>query len=254
MSTALTIPTGTEYNDYHKVFLTHVKTSRFKDVELIAPPEKTTTSMTRVLIADDHAVFRDGLRRILEASVDLEVAGETDDGHKALELARDATPDVLILDISMPGRPALDVVEELARRLPQVRVLILTAHPEDQHAVRFLQAGASGYVTKTAPAETLLDAIRKVAQGGKHISPDLAERIAFSVGPGSALRPHERLSPREYQVMRLIASGRTPTQIASELCLSVKTVSTYRSRILEKMDLENNAAIMLYAVREGLVS
>lgn len=210
--------------------------------------------MTRILIADDHAIFRDGLRRILEASGDMEIVGEASDSHQVLELARTQLPEVIILDIAMPGRSVLETVEEVAKRFPRVRLLMLTAQPEDQHAVRFLQAGAAGYITKTAPSETLLAAIRKVARGGKYISPALAERIAFSIGPDSHLLPHERLSHREYQVMRLIASGKTPTEIANELSLSVKTVSTYRTRILEKMGLENNSAIMLYAVREGLIT
>jgi two-component system, NarL family, invasion response regulator UvrY len=209
--------------------------------------------LIRVLIADDHTIFRDGLRRILADAGDMELVGEAGDTFEVVEKVGQGHPDVVLLDISMPGRPAIDAVEELVRRYPASHVLILTARPEDQHAVRYLQAGAVGYMTKETPEGELLSGIRKVARGGKYLSPVLAETIAFSIGPEAQLRPHERLSNREYQVMRLIAGGKTATEIAGELNLSVKTVSTYRTRILEKMGLSNNAEIMLYAVREGLL-
>lgn len=208
--------------------------------------------MIRILIADDHALFRAGLRRVLEEAGDMEVVAEAADGHQALELAPRHGPDVVLLDISMPGRASLEAVEELRKRVPRARVLILTAQPEDHQAVRYLQAGAAGYIVKAVPAQDLLAAVRKVHGGGRYVSSTLAERIAFGLGPDPQIRPHERLSPREYQVMLLIGKGKTATHIADELCLSVKTISTYRSRILDKMDMRNNAEIIRYVVREGI--
>jgi two-component system, NarL family, invasion response regulator UvrY len=208
----------------------------------------------RVLIADDHSIFRLGLKRALESAEDVEVVAEAATGEETLVKARKLLPQVVLLDVSMPGRGGLETAQELKRGNPKMKVLMLTAHPEDQYAVLCLRVGADGYVTKEAPAEVLLAAVRKVAAGGKYVSSSLAERLATDLASGSERPAHELLSSREFEVMRKIAAGRTASEIAAELHLSVKTVSTYRSRILQKMNLKNNADIMHYAFRAGLES
>lgn len=208
--------------------------------------------MIKVLIADDHAIFREGLKRIIDASPGLTVVAEAASGEEALERARATKPEVVLLDVSMPGRGGIETVEELKRREPRVRVLILTVHPEDHFAVRCLRHGADGYITKDVAPGELVQAVRKVWSGGKYVSPALAERLAFTLDTNFAQAPHEELSGREFQVMRLIAAGRTASEIASELHLSVKTVSTYRSRILIKMNMRTNAEIMHYAIELGI--
>ena len=210
--------------------------------------------MIRVLIADDHSIFRIGLRRTLEGAPDMVVAGEAGTGEETLVKARQCNPDVVLLDVSMPGRGGVETAQELKRSNPRLRVLMLTVHPEDQYAVLCLKLGADGYVTKDVPPDVLLDAVRKVATGRKYVSSNLAERLATDLsGPGD--RPaHELLSSREFEVMRKIAAGRTTGEIAAELHLSVKTVSTYRTRVLQKMNLKTNADIMHYAFRAGLES
>jgi len=210
--------------------------------------------MIRVLIADDHAIFRIGLKRTLEAAPDMTVAGEAATGEETLVKARQAHPNVVLLDVSMPGRGGIETAQELKRNDPRVRVLMLTMHPEDQYAVLCLKLGADGYITKDVPPEVLLEAVRKVAAGRKYVSANLAERLATDLS-GAGDRPaHELLSSREFEVMRKIAAGRTTGEIAAELHLSVKTVSTYRSRVLQKMNLKTNADIMHYAFRAGLES
>lgn len=210
--------------------------------------------MIRVLIADDHSIFRIGLKRTLESAPDMVVAAEAATGEETLVKARESNPNVVLLDVSMPGRGGVETAQELKRVNPRVRVLMLTMHPEDQYAVLCLKLGADGYVTKDVPPEVLLEAVRKVASGRKYVSSNLAERLATDLsGPGD--RPaHELLSSREFEVMRKIAAGRTTGEIAAELHLSVKTVSTYRSRVLQKMNLRTNADIMHYAFRAGLES
>lgn len=208
--------------------------------------------MIRVLIADDHAIFRAGLRRILEEAGELTVVAEAATGEEALEAARQSHPEVAVLDVSMPGRGGIETVQEMKRRVPQVKILVLTMHSEDSFAVRCLREGADGYLTKDAPPEQLLAAIRKVFSGGKYVSPGLAERLAFSLDSNFDRPLHERLSHREFQVMRLIGAGRTASEIAAELHLSVKTVSTYRTRILEKMSMRTNSEIMRYVIAAGL--
>jgi two-component system invasion response regulator UvrY len=208
----------------------------------------------RVLIADDHSIFRIGLRRTFEGAPDMEVAAEAATGEETLVKARQSKPDVVLLDVSMPGRGGVETAQELKRSNPRVRVLMLTMHPEDQYAVLCLKLGADGYITKDVPPDVLLEAVRKVASGRKYVSTNLAERLATDLsGPGDR-PPHELLSSREFEVMRKIAAGRTTGEIAAELHLSVKTVSTYRSRVLEKMNLKSNADIMHYAFRAGLES
>jgi DNA-binding NarL/FixJ family response regulator len=208
----------------------------------------------RVLIADDHSIFRIGLKRALETAPDVVIAAEAATGEETLVKARQSQPDVVLLDVSMPGRGGIETAQELKRSNPRLRVLMLTVHPEDQFAVMCLKQGADGYITKDVPPETLLAAVRKVAAGRKYVSADLAERLATDLSSGGDRPAHELLSSREFEVMRKIAAGRTTGEIATELHLSVKTVSTYRTRVLQKMNLKNNADIMQYAFRTGLQS
>lgn len=209
--------------------------------------------MIRIFLADDHQMFREGVRGLLEARSDMTVVGEAGTGEEALAKATEVQPDVVILDVTMPGRGGLETVSELKRRNPRVRVLMLTVHPEDRFAVRCLKGGADGYMTKDNAAEELIGAIRKVFSGGKYVSPGLAESLVLSLGRDFGAAPHESLSDREFQVMRMIAAARTVSEIADELCLSVKTISTYRARILDKLALRNNAEIMQYAMEQELV-
>ncbi len=210
--------------------------------------------MIRVLIADDHAIFRLGLKRALEAAPDVTVVAEAATGEETVVKARESNPGVVLLDVSMPGRGGVETAQELKRANPRLRVLMLTMHPEDQYAVLCLKLGADGYVTKDVPPEVLLEAVRKVAAGRKYVSANLAERLAADLSSTADRPPHELLSSREFEVMRKIAAGRTPSEIAAELHLSVKTVSTYRTRVLQKMNLKTNADIMHYAFRAGLES
>lgn len=209
--------------------------------------------MARILIADDHAVVREGLRQIIAKQSDMVVAGEAASGPDVLKKIRSASYDVVLLDLSMPGRSGLEILADIKKEQPDLRVLVLSIYSEDLYAVRALRAGASGYLTKESAPEQLVEAIRKVSRGGKYISPSLAERLAFALDTDSNKLPHEKLSDREYQVLCMIASGKTVKEIAGELALSVPSVSTYRSRILIKMNLKNNAELAHYAIRNGLV-
>ena len=208
--------------------------------------------MIRIIIADDHAVVRKGLKQIFEETLDLVVTDEANSGNELLEKIESNVYDVVILDISMPGKDGLDTLKELKQIKPDLPVLIFTIYPEEQYAVRVLKAGASGYINKEGEPEVLIEAIRKVSQGRKYISPYLAEMLAANLEVGE--QPiHEQLSDREYQVMCMIASGKTATDIAKELNLSINTISTYRTRILEKMSMKNNAEITHYALKNRLV-
>jgi DNA-binding NarL/FixJ family response regulator len=207
----------------------------------------------KVLVADDHAVVREGLKRILTQDEGIRVVAEAEDGAAALDRTREVSPDIVVLDMTMPGRGGLETLQELKRLWPEVGVLVLSMHPEDQYAVRVLREGADGYLSKESAAEELICALRKIHGGGKYVSSTLAERLALTVERGFEGPPHERLSTREFQVMLLLADGKTVTQIADELRLSVKTISTYRARILEKMAMKNNAELMHYAIEEGIV-
>jgi len=208
--------------------------------------------MIRVLVADDHAVVRRGLCQILSETPDMLLAGEAVNAQETLATSRARLWDVLVLDISMPGRSGFDILKELRRELPRLPILILSIYPEEQLALRALRAGASGYLTKESAPDELIKAIRKVACGGKYISPNLAETLAFRMDAAIDQPPHQTLSDREFQVLLMIAAGRSPSEIAAELLLSVKTISTYRTRILEKMGLKTNAEIMRYAVQYQL--
>ena len=208
--------------------------------------------MTRILIADDHAIVRSGLRQILINEHDLEVAGEAQNGAEVLDLIRREPWDVLVLDVGMPGRSGIGTLRDVKRERSDLPVLILSIYPEDQYAVRAIRAGASGYLTKDSAPDELVRAIRKVLRGGKYISEAVAERLILALDDAADLPPHELLSDREYQVLCLIASGKTVSEIASEISLSVKTVSTYRTRILEKMRMKTNAELTHYAIKNNL--
>ena len=208
----------------------------------------------RIFIADDHPIVRQGLRRIVEEDPGMAIAGEAGDAAAVLAALQSTAADLVLLDVSMPGAPFLETLKELRTRHPTVRVLALSVHPEDQWAVRALRAGASGYLTKDHSPDQLLEAIRRVYRGGKYVSPTLAERLAEQLDGGGERAPHELLSDREFEVMRRLGNGLTITQIASELALSAKTVSTYRARILEKMAVESNADLVRYAARYGLIA
>jgi len=210
--------------------------------------------MIKILIADDHAIVRRGLTQIVSEEPDMVVAGEAQNEEEVLSLLGNGEWDVVILDITMPGHSGLEVLRGLKQMRPTLPVLILSMHPEDQFAVRALKAGAAGYMTKEAAPDELVKAIRKVLEGGKYVSSTLAEKLVRGLAPPAERMPLEALSEREYQVMKMIASGWTVSTIAEELKLSVKTVSTYRARILAKMRLRSNAELTHYAIQNGLVS
>lgn len=209
--------------------------------------------MIRILVADDHAIVREGLKQILADVSDMTVCDEAASGAETLEKIRKGEYDVVLLDISMPGRSGLEVLKDIKAEHPKQPVLILSMHAEEQYAVRALRAGASGYLTKASAPDELIGAIRKVSYGRKYVSASLAEKLAFALDIDTKKPPHETLSDREYQVMLMIASGKSVKEIAAELCLSVKTISTYRARVMEKMKLKKNAELTLYAVRNRLM-
>ncbi len=210
--------------------------------------------MIRVALADDHAVVRRGVRQILGDAGDIEVIGEARDYGELSTLLKDHPCDVLLLDISMPGKNGIEVLKALRERLPKLQVLILSMFPEDQYAVRALKAGAAGYVSKEAAPEKLVDAIRLAARGKKYITAEVAQALAMQLDDGETPeKPHEILSDREYETLRLIASGKKLSEIAAIMSLSPKTVSVYRARLLEKMKLRTNADLTHYAVKHGLV-
>ena len=211
------------------------------------------TSRLRVLIVDDHPIVRQGLKQTLIDAADMGELGEASTAQEALDLIRLGEWDAVVLDIGLPGRGGLDVLKDIKRERPQLPVLILSMHAEDQYAVRAIRAGAGGYLTKEAASEKLLDAIRKITTGARFITPDLAERLATELTDGTEGPPHASLSDREFEVLRLIASGLPVGDIAGRLSLSVKTVSTYRARILEKMHMHNNAELMQYVLTNHLL-
>jgi two-component system, NarL family, invasion response regulator UvrY len=207
----------------------------------------------RVLIADDHAVFRRGLRDTLAEAFPRVTFGEAKTAQETIELVRRQDWDVAILDISMPGKSGLDILDDLKRLRPRLPVLLLTMHPEQQYARRALKAGAAGYLTKDSVPEELKEAIRKIVAGGRYVSATLAEKLAVDLREGADLPLYELLSDREFQVLRMIASGKTVKEIAEDLSLSVKTVSTYRGRILDKTGMKTNAELIRYALQTQLV-
>src|SRR5436190_23637881 len=209
--------------------------------------------MISVVVIDDHAVVREGLKRIISENPGMAVTGEAGDGYEAMNAVKSNPCDVVLLDISMPHKNGLDVLKQIRAESPRLPVLVLSMHAEDQYAVRVLRAGAAGYLTKESAPDKLVQAIRKVVRGGKYVSPTLAEKLIYDLNRDSTKPTHEILSDREYQVLCMIASGKTVTIIAIELNLSVKTVSTYRVRILEKLNMKNNAELTRYAIKEGLV-
>ena len=209
--------------------------------------------MIRVLIADDHPVVLRGLKEILTDDPGIEVAGEAIDGFGVLSSVRAQNLDVVIIDFSMPGRSGLELIEQLKKERPDLPVLVLSMHPEEQFGIRVLRAGAAGYLTKESVPTELLTAIHRVVAHGKYVTQSLAERLAWSLEKGSETQPHEGLSAREYRVLCLIASGRSVGQIAKELHLSPNTVSTYRARVLTKLGLANNAELIHYAIHNRLV-
>ena len=209
--------------------------------------------MKKVLVADDHAVVREGIKRIIAETADMVVAGEAVNGWEVLEKARGGDYDVVVLDISMPGKNGMEILKELKRERPGVPVLILSMHPEEQYALRALRAGASGFVAKESAPDELIAALEKVLRGSKYITSALAERLVLDIGVGSEESLHEKLSDRELQVLCLLAEGKTINQIGQELCLSAKTISTYRSRIMQKMAMKTNAQLIRYAIKHGLV-
>lgn len=211
------------------------------------------SKQTTVLIADDHAIVRTGLKQILCDAGNIAIAGEADTGSAAMQLVRAHPADVLLLDISLPDRSGLEVLRHVRKEAPQLAVLMLSMHREDLYAVRSLKAGAAGYLNKqSAPAE-LVNAVRQVAAGHKFITPSLAQELANQVSDDRPSEPHEALSDREYQTLTMIASGMTVSDIARELTLSVKTISMYRSRLLSKMRLRHNAELTHYAIKKRLI-
>ena len=210
--------------------------------------------MIRLLICDDHAIVREGLKQILADAPDLAVAAETGDGPETIGRIRRGGIDVVLLDIALPGRDGLDVLKQLRQEFPKLPVLIVSTYPEKQYALRSLRLGAAGYLNKGADPSELIAAIRKIAQGGMFVSPSVAETLAAAMRKDRGQPPHELLSPREYQVFTLIAAGKTLSEIAEQLSLSLSTVSTYRARVMEKINTHNDVETALYAVQHHLVS
>ena len=213
----------------------------------------TAKETIRVFIADDHAIVREGLKQILAEMPDIIVAGEAENGLDAIKLFRKAKCSVMLLDISMPDRSGIDVLKQVKKENPEIAVLMLSMHREDQYAIRSLKAGAAGYLTKQSAPRELVTAIRQVATGQKYVSAALAQELASSIGDDHDTALHDTLSDREYQTLTMIASGKTVSTIAEELSLSVKTISEYRARLLVKMKLKNSAELTHYAIKNQLV-
>lgn len=208
--------------------------------------------MIRIVIADDHAIVREGLKRIVSSAEGMEVVGEAANGIEALHRVRELQFDLLMLDLSMPGRSGMELIKLAKAEKPRLRILVLSMHQEMQYAVRAIKSGASGYLTKESAPAQLEQAIRKIAAGGAYISSEVAEQLALAAMPGSAAVPHESLSNREFEVLRLLADGVSVTAIASQLHLSVKTVSTHKANLMQKMNLNNSSELVRYALRHGL--
>jgi two-component system invasion response regulator UvrY len=207
----------------------------------------------KVLVADDHIIVRRGIRQILAETSDILVAGEAGTAQEVRQLVREQRWDVVVLDISLPGASGIELLGEIRKDRPDVRVLILTVYSEEQYAVRAIRAGAAGFLTKESAPDKLIEAVRKIAGGGRYISTELAETLASVLAGDVAGAPHERLSDREFEIMKMLSSGKTVSEVAAELSLSVKTVSTHRTRLLKKMEMRTNAELTSYAVRHRLV-
>lgn len=209
--------------------------------------------MTRIVIADDHAIVREGLKRIVGDAPDLEVVDEASDGNEVMRIVRARDFDVLVLDLSMPGRSGMELIKLVKSEKPRLRILVLSMHQELQYAVRAIKSGASGYLTKESAPAQLVQAIHKIAAGGAFISAEVAEQLALGVMPGSqSAAPHESLSDREFQVFRLLVAGMSVTDIAAQLKLSVKTVSSHKANLMQKMGLGNQSELIRYALKHGL--
>jgi DNA-binding NarL/FixJ family response regulator len=208
--------------------------------------------MTRIVIADDHAIVREGLKRIVGEAGDLQVVDEAADGTDVLRIVREREFDVLVLDLSMPGRSGMELIKLVRAERPRLRILVLSMHQELQYAVRAIKSGASGYLTKESAPAQLVQAIRKIAGGGAFISAEVAEQLALGAMPGGERAPHEALSDREFQVFRLLVDGMSVTGIAGQLNLSVKTVSTHKSNLMQKLGLANQSELVRYAIKHGL--
>ena len=208
--------------------------------------------MTRIVLADDHTIVREGLKQILAGAEDFEVVDEARDGHEVMARVRELEFDVLLLDMSMPGKSGVELIRQVKAEKPRLRILVLSMHEEHQYAVRAIRAGASGYLTKESAAGELVAAIRKVAGGGAVISAEVAERLAQDAMPHAEGPPHRTLSDREYEVFRLLVGGKTVTEIAGALHLSAKTISTHKARLMEKLGVDNNAELIHYALKHRL--
>ncbi|MDB5888930.1 MAG: response regulator transcription factor [Rhodocyclales bacterium] len=217
------------------------------------PHTMTTLSPTRILVADDHTLMREGLRRLIEGTSDMVVAAEATNGHEVIAHVRKGGIDLVLLDLSMPGKSGVSLIKQIKEEAPKLPVLVLTMHQEDQYAVRSIQAGASGYLTKESAGTELVTAIRRVASGRLFISPEVAEQLAMNVMPGNKELTHKSLSDREYEVFRLMVEGISVGDVAERLKLSAKTVSTHKARILQKMNMQSLAQLVRYAVEHGIV-
>lgn len=209
--------------------------------------------MIKILLADDHKIVRDGLKQIISNQSDMVVCDEASTGQEVLDLIYKNDYNLVLLDISMPGRNGLEIIKEIKAENPDTKILVLSMYPEEQYAVRVLKTGGSGYLTKETASEELINAIRKVSQGGKYVSQDITEKLVFEFDKDLSKPIHEKLSNREFQIMCLIASGKTVKEIANELSLSIKTISTYRSRILEKAHMKTNSELTYYALKQNLI-
>jgi DNA-binding NarL/FixJ family response regulator len=209
--------------------------------------------MIRLLIADDHEMFREGIKRICEDNPDIEVAGEASNGNEVLDKVAQEEYDLLLLDIAMPGMSGLDTLKQLKSLKPKLRVLVLSMYPEDEYAIRAIKAGAAGYLTKSKASRELMEAIRKVSSGGNYINSSVAEKLLFDIKPEESRPLHETLSDREYQIFSMIVKGGKVGEIADKLCLSVKTVSTYKVRILNKMEMKSTAELVKYSIENDLM-
>ena len=209
--------------------------------------------MIRIVLADDHTILREGLKQVLSAASDLSIVGEARDGHEVLERVRELEFDVLLLDLSMPGKSGIELIKQVRAEKPRLRIMVLSMHQETQYAVRAIRAGASGYLTKEGASAQLVSAIRKVAGGGAFITDAVAEQLVLGAMPQTDGPPHRLLSDREFQVFRLLVAGKTVSEIAGQLNLSVKTVSTHKARIMQKMSLSNPTELIRYAIQHGLI-